>query len=359
MKVVEYISKYGDLSFDEKKFNEVDKLLLANLSYVDYKDIVSNNKKNKKRLEDVSNEFFNRKYNMEKNIIAIKGGIKLLNIMSKTKRYKDLLLYNFVRVVNQYEQFSAVTIEINPKLVYVSYEGTADEMIGWEEDFMLSYKFPIKSQKSAIKYLNKFFTFDDVDIILGGHSKGGNLALVSGMYCNFLVRHKIIEIYSYDGPGLLNKYLNSHRYKRVENKYSHIVPCNSIVGMMLYSKEHKTIKTNSVGMLSHFALNWQVDENDLIYDQLRASSLELEKGLAKWISKYNCNQKKIFVKEMFDVFKINNVYTLLDFMERPTALIKILSDSKKVSVQTSIMFREFVGMVRKYLFKSVKEKIIK
>lgn len=359
MKLVEYIEKYGNLSFNDKPFNGVDKLILANLSYVDYMDTVSNNDKYKRRLEDVKLDFFNKNYQNKKNIIAIKGGIKLLKLMSNTKRYKDLLLYNYVRIVDDIEQFSAITIEINKNLVYVSFEGTADEMIGWEEDFQMCYKFPIKSQRSAIRYLNKCFLFRNVNIIVGGHSKGGNLALVGSMYCNFLIKHKIREVYSYDGPGLLSKQLKSHKYKTIEKKYFHIVPNNSMIGMMLYSKSHLAIKTNYVGILSHYALNWQVDEFDLIKDALKKSSLELEKRLSNWIEKYSYNEKKMFVREMFDVFRNNKVFTLLDFMERPTALIKIISDSNKVSKQTSIMFREFVGMVRKFLFKSVSEKIIK
>ena len=291
--------------------------------------------------------------------MAVNGGIKLLKIMKDKKRYKDLLLYNYVRIVDSHQQFAAICIDINPKLVYVSFEGTDDEIVGWQEDFEMCYKFPIMAQKSAIYYLNKNFTFRNCDIIIGGHSKGGNLALISSMYSNFIVKHKIKEIYSYDGPGLLKKNLKSCRYKRIEKKYKHIVPNNSMIGMMLYSKEHKVIKTNHVGIFSHFALYWQVDEDGLIQDSLQNSSKVLELEFRNWIEKYNLKQKRKFVKEMFYVFKKNNVNTLLDFMKRPTALIKILSDSTKVSNQTSIMFREFAFLVQKFLFKNVKEKIIR
>ncbi len=357
MKMIDYIEKNGNLSFSEKELNEVDKLIFANLSYVDFKDIVSSNDTNKKRIEDVYLEFKKEKYHLKKNIIAIKGGIELLFAIAKTKRYKDLLLYNFEHNVDEKEQFGAVTIEINKNLVYVSYEGTTEEMIGWEEDFYLCYQFPIKSQKSAIKYLNKHFTFKNQKIILGGHSKGGNLALVSSMYCNFLVKKKIKEIYSYDGPGLLEKYLNKRRYKKIDRKYKHIVPKNSFIGMMLYSKENIAINTKSVGIFSHYALNWQVNNQDLEYVNLSNSSIVLHKSIVKWINKYNNQQKKTFVREMFDVFKKNKVFSLLDFMKRPSAFIKILSDSKTVSYQTSIMFKEFVKMSRNFLFASVKEKL--
>lgn len=359
MKMLEYIEKYGHLSFEEKKLNEVDKLIFANLSYVDFKETVSNNDKIKKRIEDVYNEFKKKKYHQLQNIISIKGGIDLFFAIAKTDRYKDLLLYNFEHNVDDKEQFGAVTIEINNNLVYVSFEGTTEEMIGWEEDFYLSYQFPIISQKSAIKYLNKNFTFNNKKIITGGHSKGGNLALVSSMYCNFIVRRKIKEIYSYDGPGLLEKYLHRRRYKRIAKRYNHIVPKNSFIGMMLFSKENKVVDTKAVGMVSHFSLNWQVDDQDLIYVNLNKSSMELHNSICIWLNKYNKKQKKIFVREMFNVFRKNNIYTLLDFLKRPSAIIKIVGDSKRVSHQTRIMFKEFVKMSRKFFINSVKERIIK
>lgn len=355
MNVVDYIKKNGHLTFNEKPFNEVDKLILANLSYVDFKDILSNSKKT---IEEVKKEFIEKKYHLDKNIMAIKGGIKLLILMSKTNRYKDLLLYNYERVINEEEQFGAVTIEINKNLVYVSFEGTTDDMVGWEEDFRMCFEFPINSQRRAIKYLNKF-TFKRVNIIIGGHSKGGNLALVASMYCNFLVRRKIKEIYSYDGPGLLKKYLNTRKYKRIDKRYKHIIPNNSMIGMMLYTKDDEVIKTKSFGLLSHFAFYWQVDDNDLIKDSLNKSSIELHKSIDEWINKYNYEEKETFVKEMFDVFRKNNVYSILEIFKRPTVFIKLISDSNKVSKQTNIMFKEFVVMVRRFLLKTVKEKVIR
>ena len=359
MNVIDYIKVCGNLSFYEKPFNEVDKLILANLSYVNFRDLVSSNDKNKKTIETVCKEFVDNKYHLVSNIVSIKGGIKLLLAMAKSKRYKDLLLYNYERVINDIEQYAVITIQLAKDLVYVSFEGTTEEMIGWEEDFRMCYEFPIKSQKDAIKYLNKHFTFKNVNIIIGGHSKGGNQALVASMYCNFLVRRKIKEIYSYDGPGVLKKYLETRKYKRIDKRYKHIVPNNSMVGMMLYTKDDCAVKTKGVGFVSHYALYWQVTEDDLVYDNLNESSLILHKSICECILKYNNEQKKEFVREMFDVFKKNNIYTLLDFTKRPTAIIKILIDSNKVSKQTSVMFKEFVVMVRKFLFKTVKEKVIK
>ena len=359
MNLISYIEKYGNKSFLDKPLNEVDKLILSNLSYIDFTDIINKNSFSKKRLEDAAYEFFLNDYDKGKKILAVKGGIKLLKSMYKTKRYKDLLLFNYEMITNDIEQFSALSIEIKPKLIYVSFEGTDDLVIGWKEDFEMCYKFPIKSQKSAINYMNAHFTFKDCNLILGGHSKGGNLALVASMYSNFLVKNKIIEIYSYDGPGLLEEQLNSSRYKKIEERFTHVIPNNSVVGLMLHSTKNRVIKTNHVGVLSHFALNWQVDENDLIKDEFKKSSIDLKNRMDNWLKKYSKVEKKKFVNEMFDVFKKHNIDSLIQIAHNPKLFIRLLSDSTKVDTTTNIMFKEFIEMVRTFFFKNIKEKITK
>ena len=110
----------------------------------------------------------------EKQVLAVREAVKLFNIIKDTERYKNLYLYNYAYESGDAEQFSAITIEISNKLVYVSFEGTDHLVSGWKENFMLSYQFPVLSQRRAIDYVNKHFLFRGHDIILGGHSRVGN-----------------------------------------------------------------------------------------------------------------------------------------------------------------------------------------
>ena len=102
---------------------------------------------------------------------------------------------------------------------------------------MMSYMFPVSSQKRAIDYVNKHFFFRRKNIILGGHSKGGNLAMVAAMYANFLVKDKIVSIYNNDGPGLLEEQYDSKYYKSIEDRLVNIIPSDSVVGLLLYHKD--------------------------------------------------------------------------------------------------------------------------
>ena len=358
MNLIKYIERYGNLSFDAKPLNEVDKLIFGLLSYVKYDETVSTNEKNKKTIKSVAEEFFSKNYHKNKNIIPVKGSIKLLKIMKNKKRYCNLYLYNNVYIVNEEQQFSAICIEINPQLVYVSFEGTDQMISGWEEDFKISYQFPVKSQRSAIKYLNKYFTHRHCKIILGGHSKGGNLALVAGMYANYIVRKKIINIYSYDGPGLMKRQIQSNRYKKIANKFIHIIPNNSIVGLFLRHDKYLVVKSNNVGIMSHYALTWQVTDENLVMSTLSSSSREFELKFTNWLDNYTLNQRQLFVKEIFEIFRINHIKSLIDIMNHPKIIFKLLKDVSTVDPVVNKMTKEFLNMIKRYFLETLREKII-
>ena len=142
-------------------------------------DIVPKNK-NVITLEDAANKFF-RKYSerqLSSNIFSIRSAIRLFREIRNYKRYNSLLLHNYEKIVNENEQFGVVCIDITDDLMYVSFEGTDEAVIGWKEDFLFAYKFPTPSQDDAIMYLEKVVGFKNKNVIVGGHSKGGNLALI-------------------------------------------------------------------------------------------------------------------------------------------------------------------------------------
>ena len=189
MTIYDYIKKYGDYSFEEKEFTEVDSLIFAAMGYADLEGIMT--KFSKKTIKEIAEEHMNLHKGKDKNIIATRVAHKLFYDMKDTKRYKDCLVYNYDYIGNFDIQFGVFSIEYQKNKVYVVFEGTNKLLSGWIEDFMLCCKFPTISHKKAINYLNKHYTFNNKELIVGGHSKGGNLALVAGMYANFIVRNKI------------------------------------------------------------------------------------------------------------------------------------------------------------------------
>ena len=283
----DYVDEYGDYTFEEREFNEVDNVILSMLTYVDYNGIVSENDKDKKSVFCVSKEFFSKhnKSELKKAIIPTKMGIKLLDKISRTRRYRDVLLFNYLYVGSPDSQFSALTFDLGNRLYFIGFEGTDTLISGWEEDCKMAYTFPVEAHKLAKKYLRKY-TFKNAKLIIGGHSKGGNLALVSSMYTNFLVRWKIKKIYSNDGMGLRDEQMNSRKYKRIENRFIRIIPDSSIVGLLLRHKDNYiVIKSNMPGLISHDTSTWQIDRDKFSRTNLTRFSKVFDDGFSRWLDK--------------------------------------------------------------------------
>lgn len=348
MNIINYINKYGDKTFEEKSLNEIDKLIFSQLSYVKYNGIVSPNSHNKKTIEQVGYEFFINitKKEILNNILAIRTAINILNRVRVTNRYKNLLMYNYIYIGDDTKQFSAVCIEINSKLIYVSFEGTDHLMSGWEEDFKIAYKFPVPAHKQAIRYLNKNFLFRDCKIIVGGHSKGGNLALVSSMYALPIVKNKIIEIYSYDGPGLRKKQINSKRYKEIKNKYTHVIPNNSVVGLLFWhDNDHKVIKSNRFLIMAHNVLSWQIDGDKFIEAELSSFSKLIDEAITTWLNKYSDVERKQFVEYIFKIFQNNNITSLIQIMDNYKLIIDLLKEAGNIDSTVKDMTKELINIL--------------
>ena len=338
-----FINQYGNFTFQEVPFTEIDNVIFANLSYVNFKNLISEKSYVKKTLYEVGEEFFSHYSSKNKNIYAVRKAIDLFKIIKDKKRYKDLLLYFYAYEVGEDEQFSAMTIEIHPKLLYVSFEGTDELISGWKEDFMFSYQFPTLSQRKAIDYVNRHFTFKNVKIILGGHSKGGNLALVSGMYANFFVKRKILNIYNNDGPGLLPKVYESRNYQSVSSRLVHIVPNYSIVGLILkHSDQYIVVRSNKKGIYAHDAMSWCVDNLKFERATLSSFSKILEEKMIGWLNQYNMDERKKFVNSLFSVFSMAGIKSIIDVFENKKLVFRFLHDARDIEPEIKVMIKSFI-----------------
>lgn len=346
---LDYVEYYGYNTFEDKPFNEVDNLILATLSYVDFNDLVSPNEKNKKTIEQVSKEYFEKhtEEEIKELFVSNREGVNLLRELAKTKRFKDVKLFNYLYKGDENSQFSVVTCEINPKLYYVSFEGTDKLLSGWEEDCKMAYNFPVEAHVYAKKYLDRFI-LKNVKLIVGGHSKGGNLALVSSMYANHFVKKKIIKIYSNDGQGLRKAQLESNYYSKIKDRFIHIIPNSSIVGLLLrHDNDYVVVKSNAPGLVSHSPNTWQVSYDHFEKTNLSRFSKVFDDGFTKWLDKYDDEKRKLFVREIFNIFYSNNLKTLLDIKLNKDLLINILNKSKEIDPEVKEMAMDLLKVIAK------------
>lgn len=345
----DYVEYYGDYTFEEKEFNEVDNVIFSMLAYIDYSDIVSEDSNEKKSISEVAKEYFSKytKEDINNHISGMKTAINLLKVVSDKKRYKDILVFNYLYNGTAESQFSAITFDLGKKTYYVAFEGTDTLISAWEEDCKMSYMFPVEAHKKAKKYLRKY-TFKNAKLIVGGHSKGGNLALVGSMYTNFLVRWKIKKVYSNDGQGLREEQINSRRYRKIKKKYIHIIPNSSIVGLFLrHDNDYIVVKSNMPGLLSHDARTWQVDFNSFTRTKLSRFSNVFDEGFSKWLDNYDEEERRLFVESIFDVLRDNNIDTLMQFKDNYRLIISVLKTSKKIDPKVKDMTRDLVRVINK------------
>ena len=192
--VLDYIDWRGDLSFNQSPFNEIDNLILSRVSYLPFDKIIEKD-------ETVTiHDLYKRFEKIDKKTIRMLQveDSDLFPALAKSKRFGDLFIKNFVnnRDLEQEKQFSAITIIIPDGTAYVSYRGTDNSLVGWKEDFNMSFMSSVPAQKDAQKYLNEIAKHVTGSLRVGGHSKGGNLALVASMYANYFVKKKIKKIYN-------------------------------------------------------------------------------------------------------------------------------------------------------------------
>ena len=319
-----YIKEYDDKTFNEEKFNEIDNVILSSVVYLNFDGIVPKNKKSISLCE--AGNIFLYKYNyfdVSKLGIAQKVSYKILKQIVNTKRYKDIQMYNYKYIWDTDTQFGAVCFKVKKKFIYVAFEGTDNLLSGWKEDFQMAYEFPVPSQKLAVKYLNENIKLFDKNIIVGGHSKGGNLALVSSMYCKNRINKKIKQIYSNDGPGLKKEQIESENYSKIRDRLIHLVPNYSYVGVLLRNDKFTVIKTNRKDFMAHAVSSWQVNENEFIRENLSSISDSFRKSLLKWLDEHDLNQREKMISTVFKTLEESGIKNLNDFFNLKNAITVI------------------------------------
>lgn len=356
MNVYDYIDEYGIYSFSEKPFNEVDSAIFSFLSYADFRNIFD---LKRKRIQDIGRKHFGMHDKNEKNVIAVKEGNHLLEYLKDTKRYKDCIIYNYEYLGSKDLQFGVIGIEFQEGYVYVSFEGTDELFSGWKENFLLSCEFPTKSHRKAIDYLNKHYTFSRKHLIIGGHSKGGNLAMVAAAFSNFFVRRNIVAVYNFDGPGLLETQFHSFQYQRIKNKYFHIIPDYSIVGLLLHNSNDCIVKSNNKTILSHNIVYWEIVGNRFKRSKLSSFSKELNKEIDVWVSKYSVQEKRDFITNLESICQRAQVDSFIDLMEEKKKILDLIYSSKDLEANTKKILTDFLGLVLKCYDYSTKQEIKK
>ena len=332
--IFDYLDQVAYDSIYETPFNELDMLMLTEITYLPFDQIVSN-----QIAPDCTCRLFEaaEKLPQDLSMLVTKNRLKLLEKVASSTRFKNIKLMGYVNDIDPdvQKQFAAMIFKIKPNSYVLTFRGTDDSIIGWKEDFHMTYMDQVPAQKTAVNYLRKAMDTLPGQFILTGHSKGGNLASYAASQIEPEYQERIQSIYSYDAPGLNHSVITSQGYQTISDKIKRYIPQGSIVGMMLETpKQAQIVKSTAIGGLAqHDTFTWQIsDQTFVLLDNLNPDSLQVDKTLKNWVDSVSDEELKDFFDLFFglildagissinDLTKLENFNKILAVFENANAL---------------------------------------
>ncbi len=324
--IIDYIGEYGHIPFSQKGFNKVDALILSQFAYLKLNGFVPDvgtftdpvSIKSIAARDDVSGLFADERY--------AKVNSELFEAMAASARFGNIRLNHYIDLVsNRWEmQFSAVTAYLDEENPHVIFRGTDETIVGWKEDFNMSFMTPVPAQVKAVDYLHYAAERIRGDFSVGGHSKGGNLAVYSAMKCSPIVRDRITVIYSQDGPGFTKETLEDADFDAISQRIQKFVPRSSIIGMLLQTQEnYRVIEARSIGILQHDPFNWAVEGDDFVYrDDVAGRYVISDESVNEWAKRADPVEMRTLVDKIYEVFEEAGVSDLNDIKGNITSMMQ-------------------------------------
>jgi hypothetical protein len=352
--LMDYLTWRGDLTMEQAPFNEVDGLALSMITYVDFAGVVPTESEGGGiPLCEAVKAYFARNANKKdssatggdkgkgtSNVKVLQLGVllpteihKLLLKMAAVPRFRDMVMCRHTCELQEtgekVMQFSALTFRWSMGKtdgVFVAFRGTDDTLAGCREDLNLSFMDEIPSQRRATAYLDgadlrKTFLFLNlnrkVDLYVGGHSKGGNLAVWSAVHASEAVRKKIRRIYNYDGPGFSASLLQSEGYRSLDGRVITLVPQDSLVGLLLENDgKYQIIKSSQKGLYQHNGLGWMVEGTAFVRTQtLSKGGIKTDTVTRSRIASMTAEERRTLTNLIFEVVESTGARTLSELSE--------------------------------------------
>lgn len=354
MDMLDYIKWRGDLSFDERPLNEIDSLIFSTLSYEEFDWVLFPN--TSLSLNQVADLFF-KKYKEEdlcKRKTLTYRSFEILKAAAYTRRYGEIILSNYVDETNEKLslQFSAITYQHKNQWKYIAYRGTDETIIGWKENFTMLYKDEISSQRKAVEYLQNVLKqhkpLSKTKYYIGGHSKGGNLAIYASAFIPQKMIKNIVAIHNFDGPGFDVNFWSIPTIKTVLPKITTFIPAASFFGRLFkHNEKIVVIKSDQRGLLQHSSFFWHIDVQQFVYEQ------EVSDGSDKAISRFNDlmtdytkKERETLVEALFSIFTNLDVHSIEDLAKiNINRVIASLKELNELDGDAKKALREILTMI--------------
>lgn len=345
--IIDYLKEYGEHSFMEEPMNDVDSLALCQLSYLKFDGMVPGVQENKRSVTleelavhaDYEKLFADERF--EKDNRALYEG------MLKSRRFRGLRLNCYINLIEkEWEtQFSAITFLLEDGTLYIAFRGTDETIVGWKEDFNMAFLFPVPGQAYSVKYLNMVTGRLHKTFYVGGHSKGGNLAVYSAMKCLPKVQERIIKVYSMDGPGFRPEVLAGCNYDSIADRVVKILPHSSLIGMLFEKDIHyRVVESRTFGLAQHNPFSWLVKDGKFVeVNGIYEGRARMNNAINEWILSLDETQLRTFVDTLYEIVSASQAEDLIEFAaDWKKSMNGVAAALKEVDEQTARMLRETV-----------------
>ena len=359
--VCDYVRWRGDLTLEQSEFNEIDNLILARFSYFPFDKIIRENEI--ATIKELSRRFSNQ--DVTKLPILWKDDVELFPLMGNSKRFGGMLATKYINKIDaeQEKQFSAITVLMPNDIIYVSYRGTDNTIVGWKEDFNMSFKSHIASQISAKQYLEEIAKeYPSSKIIIGGHSKGGNIAVYAATFASKDVKDRIINVYNNDGPGFCEDVIETPEYQEILPRVHTYIPQSSIIGRLMNHKEKYTIvESVQKGIMQHDLYSWQVLGKEFVtLKKLTNESEFIDKTIKDWLENVEPEKREQVIDAVFEILNTTEAQTMKELKANWFANAKtILGTYKNIDNDTKEMVWQTVNELLKVAKNNIFEELPK
>lgn len=319
MELFDYLKWRNDVSLRAAPFNEIDNVLLSYLAYADFGELLQEEKR-RVSIETCFKRFCKKHdlANVRESKLFIERAPLLLEDMVCGARFRGTKVVHFREVFDKekVQQFAALVFLLPDGTKYVSFRGTDLSITGWKEDFLMSFTAETEGAKEAVSYLNEVAACVEGDLILGGHSKGGNFAMFAAAFAEDAVKERIRKVYNNDGPGFREEIVRSAAYRELLPKITNIVPQTSIIGRLLSNEAaHTVVKSTAAGIFQHDVTTWEVTKDKFVRAEPDAFSDFVEKSLGTWLETMDDEARKSLVETVFSMIEMTEAETFAEFGE--------------------------------------------
>ncbi len=315
--IFDYLKWRGDLTFAQDPPNRVDALIFSTLSYLSFGGRAEAYPERPISLLDASEDFF-RLPDIQ-NRYRVKTDLSLLMAAAETKRFGAAMVtqYRSIFIPTEDTQFAAVTFLLDDGSAFLAYRGTDSSLVGWKEDFNMTFQETIPAQRLALQYAQQVAEDFPMPLRLGGHSKGGNLAVFAAVKAPAALRARILGVYNHDGPGFTGYLLDDPVYREMIPRIDTTVPQSSVIGMLLEHEEPYTIiRSTRLGLMQHDPYSWEVMGRDFLpMEEITADSHFLNLTIKRWLADMSIQERNQVVDAVFGFFSLADVNDVSEIMQ--------------------------------------------